>query len=98
MEEGCIASLVKIKGTLADIERIQAGVFDRSSITGAISLPKAVSGSPFAGPYEVTPSTADDIILETKKKTMLDDVTVFKIPYYETSNESGLTVYIGNEV
>ena len=52
----------------------------------------------YEGPYEVMPSTRDDVVLETKKKRMTDDVTVFKIPYFETSNESGYTVYIASEV
>lgn len=98
MEEGCVASLVRIKGTLADLEKITARVFDRQTLKGSITLPKSLAGDPYGGPYEVTPSTETDIILATKKKSMLDDVTVFKIPYYETSNESGYTVYIGNEV
>lgn len=98
MEEGCVASLVKIKGTLADIEKITARVFDRPALKGSITLPKSLAGDPYGGPYEVTPNPENDIVLATRKKSMLDDVTVFKIPYYETSNESGYTVYIGNEV
>ena len=98
MEEGCVASLVRIKGTLADLEKITARVFDRQTLKGSITLPKSLAGDPYGGPYEVTPSAESDIVLATKKKSMLDDVTVFKIPYYETSNESGYTVYIGNEV
>lgn len=52
----------------------------------------------YEGPYEVTPSPEDAITLETASKTMRDDVTVKKIPYYETANEWGNTVYIGSEV
>lgn len=96
--DGCITSLVRITGTLADISRIRARVFSDATLHGHISLPKSVSGEAFLGPYEVIPSTTDDIILETKRKTMTDDVTVFKIPYYETMNTSGYTVYIGSEV
>lgn len=51
----------------------------------------------YHGQYEVTPSAHNQIVLETREKLMADDVTVNKIPYYETSNESGLTVYIADE-
>lgn len=51
----------------------------------------------YDGQYEVTPSAHNSIVLETREKLMADDVTVLKIPYYETSNESGLTVYIAGE-
>lgn len=51
----------------------------------------------YSGEYIVTPKPYDDQILETKEKLMEDDVTVLAIPYYETSNISGITVYIGGE-
>lgn len=46
--------------------------------------------------YSVTPRI-DEIKLSTKGKAMSDDITVNPIPYYETSNEFGHTVYIGGE-
>ena len=50
----------------------------------------------YEGPYEVTPHTKNEIVLETANKQMAKDVTVFKIPYFETSNiKDGYTVYIG---
>lgn len=52
----------------------------------------------YAGPYEVTPSTIGAQTLETADKILSDDVTVNKIPYWETSNQYGITVYIGNDV
>ena len=47
-----------------------------------------VGGSRYEGDYEVTP-TAIGEVLQTKLKTMLDDVTVQPIPYQETTNASG---------
>ena len=88
MEEGCVATLVKITGILSV----------RETIKGSVTIPKGFNQEPYEGPYEVMPSTRDDVVLETKKKRMTDDVTVFKIPYFETSNESGYTVYIASEV
>lgn len=52
----------------------------------------------YHGDYEVTPSASTAIILETGGLMMVEDVTVRKIPYYETSNITGKTVYIASEV
>lgn len=50
----------------------------------------------YDGDYIVKPKPYDDQTLETEGLLMTDDVTVLKIPYYETSNiADGLTVYIG---
>ena len=96
--DSCVATLVEITGTLADISSITASVFDSEVMEGYISLPASVAEDFYEGPYEVIPSAHNDIILDTDHKTMTDDVTVFKIPYFETSNTSGYTVYIGSEV
>lgn len=53
----------------------------------------------YEGPYEITPKAWDNQILETEGLLMTDDVTVFKVPYYETVNLfDGKTVYIAEEV
>jgi hypothetical protein len=66
-----------------------------NKLTGVI----AQSGGSFPkyeGEYEVTPSLAEDIKLETAKKVMTDDVTVKKVPRYDVANEAGgTTIYIG---
>jgi hypothetical protein len=67
----------------------------RNKLTGVI----AQSGGSFPkyeGEYEVIPSLAEDIKLETAKKLMTDDVTVRKLPRYDVANEAGgTTVYLG---
>lgn len=55
-------------------------------------------GQPYTGEYTVTPRAHNETVLPTKRKQMLDDVTVLRVPYYETSNESGVTAYIAQEV
>lgn len=51
----------------------------------------------YTGPYEVDPRKVEQI-LETKNKSMRDDVTVNPIFYAETTNLSGgLTAVIGLE-
>lgn len=70
----------------------------RNKLTGVI----AQSGGSFPkyeGEYEVVPSLAEDIKLETAKKVMADDVTVKKVPRYDVANEAGgTTIYIGGIV
>ena len=66
---------------------IQFGFYDKVEAAGGIDE--------YEGPYVVTPKAWEEIILDTDYKLMKDDVTVLEIPYYETSNVSGLTAYIG---
>ena len=58
----------------------------------------AGGGKPYTGDYVVTPKAHEQTVLPTKRKIMADDVTVLEIPYWETSNISGKTVYIAEEV
>lgn len=56
------------------------------------------SGEPYRGAYEVRPRTYEDVRLETRGKTMADDVAVRKIPQYVVSNGSGGdTLIMGDE-
>lgn len=49
----------------------------------------------YEGSYNVTPKVSEQV-LETKNKSLLDDITVFEIPYASVSNPSGgQTVTIG---
>lgn len=52
----------------------------------------------YTGEYVVIPKAFNETILPTNGKMMNSDVTVRKVPYYETSNTSGKTVYIASEV
>lgn len=52
----------------------------------------------YAGPYIVTPKAHEEQVLDTATKIMARDVTVRKVPYYETSNVSGYTAYIASGV
>lgn len=51
----------------------------------------------YEGPHLVTPQADAASILNTNGKILLDDITVQKVPYYETSNSYGETVYIATE-
>lgn len=55
-------------------------------------------GDVYEGPYEVTPKAHNEVVLDTMGKVMEGDVTVLKVPYYETSNLfDGKTVYIAED-
>lgn len=63
-------------------------------ISVEIQTPHAVDVETYEGEYEITPSVSRQE-LETKNRLLSDDIVVKEIPYYETSNESGITIYIG---
>lgn len=48
----------------------------------------------YEGSYTITPLANDNVVVETKDKLCTDDITVLKIPTYQTHNESGITFYI----
>lgn len=51
---------------------------------------------PYNGAYEVTPQPYTDVVLPTRDKLMLNNVTVHEIPYFTTTNDKGgYTAIIG---
>ena len=76
------------------------GSMNTANMTGTIGngIVK-VDGStdPFLGEYEVTPKV-DAQTMPCAGKKMLKDVDIKAIPFFETSNETGTTVYIAAEV
>lgn len=85
------------------VTRIQGDTIHIQSVSGdtPLQVKSVASGGGggyvrrYTGDYTVTPLAASDVVLPTANKLMTDDVTVLKIPYFETANESGNTVYIG---
>lgn len=64
----------------------------------AISVLEVNQFDYYTGAYTVVPKAYEAITLPTHGLMMSDDVTVTKVPYYETSNIfDGLTVYIAEE-
>ncbi len=57
------------------------------------------SAGTYTGDYTVRSQVEEDYELPTAQKYLAKNITVEKIPYYETDNLSdGLTVYIGKEI
>lgn len=71
-------------------------VLDSNKLNGNIILPKVIKADIYQGDYTVIPKSYEQNLL-TKNKHMVDDVLIQEIPYHETSNESGTTVYIGGD-
>lgn len=54
---------------------------------------------PYEGEYVITPKPFTEQVLETKNKSMTDDVTVLEIPYSVVTNpQGGKTANIGFEL
>ena len=87
----------QLTGTIQLRQTITGTVQLKEVLTGVVQLPNLTPPvhPSFDGPYEVTPRFHKQT-LETKNKTMTDDVTVETIPVYRTINPSGgNTVSIG---
>lgn len=76
-------------------------------ITGELSPVGRISGSVsqeikeapiYEGEVEVTPSAHEEQTLETMDKLLKSNITIHKVPFFETHNLTGLTVYIATEV
>lgn len=78
-------------------ESLSFALVEGGALTFDVSTPHVLDAEIYTGDYEVTPMTHTQI-LYTNDKLMTDDVTVKEIPYFETSNENGTTVYIANTV
>lgn len=52
----------------------------------------------YEGIYDITPQAFQNQELYTKDKLLKENITVKEIPFFETSNQYGNTIYIGSEV
>ena len=52
----------------------------------------------YTGEYDIVPKAAEEQKLPCAGKKMLKDVDIKAIPFFETSNEAGTTVYIAAEI
>lgn len=90
----------ELSGKLTSVGRLHGTlVGDHHKIQGALTIPATPGLELYDGPYEVTPKAWEEQALQTEGKLMADDVTVFRVPYYETSNLfDGKTAYIAEEI
>ena len=93
---GTINSIPNLSGSISNgrVGNLIGKLQLQDTITGVIA---ASGGEPeYIGSYTVTPKVHAQF-LNTKDKIMRDNVSILEIPYYETSNLTGKTVYIGGE-
>lgn len=83
-----------LKAIISNSTFLSGKVNFTNELKGAISTLESVDS--YDGDYLITPRIKSQFLF-TKNKKMNDDITVLAIPYYETSNLSGKTVYIGGE-
>ena len=97
---GTIEQIDNLKGTI-DIS-LKAVISNSVSLIGKLNPTNKLQGiisaiepvESYKGDYTITPKV-DSQTMRTKNKKMEDNITVLAIPYYETSNLTGKTVYIG---
>ena len=87
-----IAGEINLERTITGIIKTVAS----KELNGNITLPKVIKAENYEGDYNVIPKTYEQSLL-TKNKHMKDNVLIHEIPYYETSNLTGTTIYIGGE-
>lgn len=87
-----------ITGTISNNKlSVSASISEANKMTANLNFPEVVINSNiYDGEYIITPSTDTDQVLETKHTYLDGNVTVLKIPTYETSNEVGISFIIGD--
>lgn len=85
--------------TFTELVKLKACFHEEGAFNATFGTFNTRIPDPYTGEYVITPKAWEEQVLETKHKTMLDDVTVLRVPYYETHNTTnGLTAYIASEV
>lgn len=69
-----------------------------ATLHGTLSARTIICAELYEGAYTVHSAVHEAQELPTANKQLTKNITVEKIPYYETSNMSdGITIYIGDE-
>jgi hypothetical protein len=93
---GALSDHGKLIGALSPVAGLTGTLSPPRGLTGILTIPRVLDAEYYTGEYEVTPQARSDVILDTSGKLMTDDVIVFEIPYYETTNPAGgYTAIIG---
>lgn len=75
--------------------QVNGSIDSGDSLTGYLDMGSGADVDVYTGPTTFIPDTDNDIVAQTQMKFLHYNITIKKIPYYETSNLTGTTVYIG---
>lgn len=85
----------ELNGQITAKSRLGGGIDGRGKMRGVVKNAQTKPLPYYEGEYELTP-VWEDVTLQTKQKSMSDNVTMQAIPYAEVDNPSGgVTVIIG---
>ena len=101
-----------VQGKIENTEVLQGFLSSENTMTGTLSIESSIVGAlsgenglaatlstpvenRYEGTYTVTPNK-DEQVIDTDYRLLTQDLTIKGIPYYEVSNESGITVIIGD--
>ena len=85
-----------LTGKLSATGGVTGKLSPQGQLTGKLNLQKTYPQ--YTGEYFVLPKAHQAQILETANKLVVQNITVYEVPYEETHNESGgSTVYIAKE-
>lgn len=80
----------EVSGNIVQTHSITGNISNALTVQGNISPGQLAPRFPvYDGVYEVTPLAQLDIVLDTANKILQNNVTVNRIPYFQTSNLSG---------
>jgi len=85
-----------MNGVIETNDTLMGKITTNEEITATIDYVKVIPKKNYEGPYTIKPSINQQVY-DTNDKTMINDLTIQAIPYFETNNEYGKTVYIGKE-
>lgn len=91
---------MRLHGTLTAAKGELHGTLSpgRANLHGTLSARSVIGAELYEGSYTVHSAAHEAQELQTANKHLIKNITVEKIPYYETSNLSdGITIYIGDE-
>ena len=100
---GRINPVQTLQGTISAPSTLKGAINTCPSLIGKINLKENLKGTiivpsehydTYQGSYIVTPHLTSQT-LHTSNLVMENDVIILEIPYFETANETGDTVYIG---
>ncbi len=85
-----------LTGTISAVPGLSGKLSCNIELKGALSVPDDYSL--YFGDCEVVPKAFETQTIATANKLLRSDILVREIPYFETHNTKGTTVYIAKEV